>query len=136
MQNFSNLVKGIQRKSVTDQNHQISDRLQSLSLLGNDDIDTVDRAKLYRQDLMLYTTVDEVRTVHVIFPCQSRQQLNVSTLYDLHFQIQQNDKTPVSYKLTSTINAHGEEVHRLPTHRSTIYVHKLCNNCNGVTGHI
>jgi hypothetical protein len=119
MQSFTNLEEGIYNMSF----HQVS-------------LDIVDRAKLYRRDLLLHSMksshVDDKRSIHVIFPCKSRQQLNVSTLHDLHLQIKTNDKTPVSYKLTSTVYAHGEEVHQLPAHRSTIYIHRLCNNCNGI----
>ena len=127
MQSFTNLEKGIRKMSFqeVDKSHH-GNQLQSL-----------DRAKLYRLDLMLHSMnishVDDRRSIHVIFPCKSRQQLNVSTLYDLRTQLQTNAKTPVSYKLTSTVYSHGEKVHRMPAHRSTIYIHRLCNKCNGIS---
>jgi hypothetical protein len=122
---MKSFTRGIHNMSLqeVDQSPHVSHQTQSMSL------DIVDRAKLYRRDLMLHSMksshVDDKRIIHVIFPCKSRQQLNVSTLYDLHLQIKTNEKTPVSYKITSTVNALGEEVHRLPAHRSTIYIHEI-----------
>jgi hypothetical protein len=118
MQSLSNLMKSIQR---TD-----SLRFQ--------DINITDRTKAYRRDILVHvnksSAVEGVRTIDVIFPCKSRQQLDVSTLHDLHLKIRNHNKTPMSYKLTSTTDVRGKELLRLPIHRSTIYVHKLCNDCN------
>ena len=136
MQSFSNILKSIQRNSVTDslrfqevdQSRHVSDQLH-----GKDNINTADRAKLYRRDLLVHVNKSkDGRTIHVIFPCKSRQQLDVSTLHDLHLKIRNHNKTPMSYKLTSTTDVRDKELQRLPIQRSTIYVHKLCNDCNGI----
>jgi hypothetical protein len=111
--------------------HEADQRHESKA---NDYTDITARARLYRRDLRLYEMTSSVsytgdkRTINVIFPT-SRHQLHVSTLTDLHSQLEKITSTTMSYRLTNTDDVHGEEVHQLPTHRSTVYVHELCSNC-------
>jgi hypothetical protein len=143
MLTFTSFMKNVEQddtKTIRPTKESIrfreADQIHDSSTEDHTDIKT--RARLYRREL-LYETISPVRsidkrTINVILP-MSRHQLNVSTLTDLYYQLENITNISVSYKLTTTSDIHGKQVHRLPAHRSTVYVHELCSDCDGPDEH-
>ena len=136
MLTFTSFLKNMERDDTNTNTresrfHEVDQMQESKA---NDYTDITARARLYRRDLRLYemaspvSSTEDKRTINVIFPT-SRHQLHVSSLTDLHSQLEQITSTSMSYRITNTDDVHGDEVHQLPTHRSTVYVHELCSNC-------
>jgi hypothetical protein len=103
------------------------------------------RADSYQQDLihasrqrvavamrqMSIGNGDDKRTIQAIFPNGKRDQYSVSTLSDLHFGVESDEKIPRDYILTARPNEHGQTLKDIPAARSTVFVHAKCEECHG-----